>query len=185
MAKCFTKIVSLVVGLAMIVGTLSLPVASVQAETGETPMEQLLSSIRSQFVEEYGNAPVISNVVYPESVGMYKKFEVKFNLQADYVNPFDPEDINVLGHFTLPGGNTVTVPAFYYKEYTAKNGKTTTAFTSSLYAETGKEGWKLRFSGELQGEYKFYITATDSLGRTETTEEYTFSVTYSESKGYV
>src|SRR5690606_29242815 len=44
---------------------------------------------------------------------MYDKYEISFNLNETYDNPFDPEEVNVYATISTPGGGTEVVPGFY------------------------------------------------------------------------
>jgi hypothetical protein len=40
----------------------------------------------------------------PDSVGLYEKFEISLELKCDFVNPFDPDEIDIQAVFTSPAG---------------------------------------------------------------------------------
>lgn len=82
-----------------------------------------------------------------ESVGLYDKFEVKLKLRADYVNPFDSEEIAVDAIFTSPTGKQWKMPGFYSYD--------------SLSAQ-----WMVRFSPHELGDWKYEITIQDKDGET-------------------
>jgi len=58
-------------------------------------------------------APVINNIFQPDSVALYDKFEARLDMIAKFVNPFDPEDIDVMATFTLLTGKKWNIPGFY------------------------------------------------------------------------
>ena len=108
--------------------------------------------------------PVIRDISYPQQpVGAYEKFEITFQLDATYTNPFDPDDIRVDGHFIYPDGREATVPAFYFIPYESVNGKTLLNYQTNLYRQTGEPAWKIRFASGLEGEYRFHITALTGM----------------------
>lgn len=54
------------------------------------------------------------NVNYNTSTpAMYDKYELTFNLNKTYLNPFNPDEVNVYAVFTTPSSQTEVVPAFY------------------------------------------------------------------------
>src|SRR5690606_32930371 len=80
--------------------------------------------------------PVIQNIRQPaDTVGLYEKFEISLLLEADYVNPFDPVEIEVTATFTAPSGKTWAIPGFY--DY------------------SGGAFWKVRFSPDEQGQWTY------------------------------
>jgi hypothetical protein len=50
----------------------------------------------------------------PDSVGLFEKFEVSLELKCEFVNPFDPDDIDIQAVFTSPSGKKWNIPGFYY-----------------------------------------------------------------------
>ncbi|MBC7288766.1 MAG: DUF5060 domain-containing protein, partial [Armatimonadetes bacterium] len=57
--------------------------------------------------------------VHPSAseVPVGEKIELTFYLDRDYENPFDPEVVDVTGHFLSPSGRKIAVPGFYYQDY--------------------------------------------------------------------
>jgi hypothetical protein len=130
--------------------------------------------------------PVIRDISYPQQpVGAYEKFEITFQLDATYTNPFDPDDIRVDGHFIYPDGREATVPAFYFIPYESVNGKTLLNYQTNLYRQTGEPAWKIRFASGLEGEYRFHITARDAQGHETRSETAAFRIGPSSSKGFI
>lgn len=90
--------------------------------------------------------PVIQNIRQPaDTVGLYEKFEISLLLEADYVNPFDPVEIEVTATFTAPSGKTWAIPGFY--DY------------------SGGAFWKVRFSPDEQGQWTYTVRVTDKSGQ--------------------
>lgn len=146
----------------------------------------LVQKLRLKYASCSSPAPIIGNIEYPKQpVGAYQKVEIAFELDATYKNPFDPDDINVEGHFIYPNGREVIVPAFFYDRYEPVNDKTTNTYLSTYYTHAGDSGWKIRFSSGVTGDYKFYITARDAEGQINKSEWNRFTITASSSKGYV
>ncbi len=113
------------------------------------------------------------------NIEQYDKFELILQLDADFDNPYDPDDIRVDATFTSPSGADVIVPAFYYREFDYTLDETGQAL-GWLEAFT----WRVRFTPTELGEWQFNVTAqtaTDSV----TTETLTFIAVPSERKGFV
>ena len=93
-------------------------------------------------------APEIVSIRQNEdSIGLYDKFEVKLDLKADYVNPFDPEEIVIDAIFTSPSGKQWKMPGFY--EYDSWNSM-----------------WMVRFSPHELGAWQYVISIRDKGGET-------------------
>lgn len=80
----------------------------------------------------------------PDSVGLYEKFEVSFELKCDFVNPFDPADIDIRAEFTSPSGKKWKINGFY-------------DFSMSTL-------WKVRFSPDETGKWSYSVTVRDKNG---------------------
>jgi len=93
-------------------------------------------------------APVIQRVrAFPDSVGRYDKVELRFDVEARFNNPFDPDEIDLLATFTSPGGKQWTIPGFYHYTYTL---------------------WCVRFSPNEIGTWQYQIRVTDRTGSMST-----------------
>lgn len=99
------------------------------------------------------------------SVPTYEKFELTFPLDAQYENPFDPEIVDVEGHFVAPSGAEITVPGFCYQEY--ERGQTPEGY--ERLTPVGKPCWKVRFAAKEAGEYRYWVTITDARGKATST----------------
>ncbi len=82
----------------------------------------------------------------PDTLGLYEKFEVSFNINNgnEYINPFDPDEIDITAVFISPSGKQWKVPGFYYYSM------------GSL--------WKVRFSPDEAGVWNYKITVRDKGG---------------------
>lgn len=98
-------------------------------------------------------------------VGLYEKFEVTIDLQANYTNPFDSDQIDVSAEFTSPSGKTWHIWGFYNP-----------SSWSSL--------WMIRFAPTEIGTWQYVVTAVDGEGRAQSTPN-TFRVTESGEPGFV
>lgn len=101
-------------------------------------------------------------------VGLYEKFEVSFWMNADFENPFDPEDINVTATFTSPSGKTWEIPGFF-SSVDSRNWLMDFA-------------WFVRFSADETGEWSYVIIADDGNGKTSS-ETMKFTVSESDNPG--
>lgn len=89
-----------------------------------------------------------------DSVGLYDKFEIGFNLKAEFVNPFNPDEIDILAMFIAPSGKQWNIYGFYN-------------YSSGTL-------WKVRFAPNETGTWKYTIQVTDKNGKI-TTEPKSFT----------
>ena len=48
-----------------------------------------------------------------DTVAVYEKWELSMDVKAEYVNPFNPEDISITAHFISPSGIPWKINGFY------------------------------------------------------------------------
>jgi hypothetical protein len=115
----------------------------------------------------YATPPQIKVVsMNKEQVGLYEKFEAILQLQNTIVqNPYDPEEIDVRATFKSPTGKIWEIFGFY-DNYQNRNQ------------------WKVRFSPNEIGTWKFTLQATNVNG-TGTSKEYTFEAVASANHGWL
>ncbi len=114
-----------------------------------------------------------------KKVGCFELFELTIDLSATYNNPFDPEDIGLTCHFTLPGGKSISIPGFYYQDFTR-----TQVDDAERLKKNGPPKWKVRFAGRELGRYSYFITVRDRTG-TIKSDTMTFDVVGSDNPGFV
>jgi len=85
-------------------------------------------------------------------VPRYGKFEITFDLEGHWDNPFDPKQVRVDAEFTSPGGKVLVVPGFFCQQYrrSLRNGEDT-------YAPVGAPMWKVRFTPVEVGQYTYRV----------------------------
>jgi len=79
-----------------------------------------------------------------DSVGLYEKLEISLDLKCEFVNPFDPEDIDIRAIFTSPSGKKWKICGFYNYSF------------GTL--------WKIRFSPNETGKWTYQVTVRDRNG---------------------
>jgi hypothetical protein len=131
--------------------------------------------------------PVISGVsdnraTYTnQQIPKYEKFEITFqvqtqaqNLQFPYLAPsqagsylqkFVDQGITVDAIFTDPTGQEFKQPAFYYQKFDES-----LSGTNEWYYPTDEYSWKVRFSPNQAGTWKYRLQATDKSGTQTSTE---------------
>ena len=115
-------------------------------------------------------------------------FEVKLSSATNYFYPYDNSPpsgiipktgINVDAIFTSPDGTLYKQPGFYYQEFLdqVKSGK-------EWFYPTENYKWKVRFSPNKEGTWKYKLKAIDSSGTVESQEQ-TFNVISSANHGFI
>jgi len=97
-----------------------------------------------------------------DTVGLYEKLELSVNMEAEYVNPFDPEEVDVMATFISPSGVAWKVPGFY---------------SGSRWG-----GFSIRFSPVETGTWGYTISVRDKNGES-TSDKQTFAAVPSEHHG--
>jgi hypothetical protein len=77
-----------------------------------------------------------------DTVGRYDKFEISLHFNADYINPFDPDEIRLDAVFTSPSGKIWNIPGFYNYH----NWRST---------------WMIRFSPDEVGIWSYQVMVAD------------------------
>ncbi len=148
-----------------------------------------------------GSAPAVSNVTASGSVGRYQILTVDFNVSTTASNPHWPYDaappasipagagVTVDGLFSRDNwATTVTVPAFYYQDYTRQLITGTGAmYTDEAVVPVGSPHWRIRFAPAELGDWQFRIRVTDSSGTTTAVDDanWRFACVASDSSGFV
>lgn len=87
----------------------------------------------------------------PDSVGIFEKFEVSLEIKCEFVNPFDPDQIDINTEFTAPSGKKWKINGFY-------------DFSMSTL-------WKVRFSPDETGKWSYMVTVRDKNGTVTSTPQ--------------
>lgn len=128
-----------------------------------------------------GQGPAKFLEVRPEAdrVPVFGRFELKIALQAEFANPFDPDDVSLEAHFVTPQGNEQVVPGFFYWGCARRQVNGVERVTPS-----GEHHWRVRYSPATPGTYRYYLTLTD--GRTQArTKPASFRAVESPEPGFV
>jgi hypothetical protein len=92
-------------------------------------------------------------------VPCYEKLELTLDLSATYENPFDADEIDVHARFTSPVGKQIQVNGFLYQPFTRRLEN-----NAEQIEPAGEPVWKLRFTPDLAGDWKYQVSARDRSG---------------------
>lgn len=111
--------------------------------------------------------PQIRDVtILNSTVELFGKMEAVVDIEANYSNPFDYDQVWVSGHFTAPSGQSKTIDGFFMQDFTL-NG------SSGSLSIKGEGSFRLRFSPNETGTWTFRVFLKDQDGEMAS-EEYTF-----------
>ena len=107
-----------------------------------------------------------------ERIGQYQKFEIEFELDQDFDNPFDPDEVDIEAVFTGPDGEIRRISGFYTVDYQPKirivqyqkRGGEIIDVGLRDYHPLSDGSWKIRFTPVTEGEYSYYISVKSDKG---------------------
>ena len=114
-----------------------------------------------------------------EEASLYNPLEINVDLRGTYNNPFDPDEISLECHFSSPSGKQITVPGFFYQDFSRSREK-----GIENLIEVAKPGWKVRFTPLEEGTYTYYAEAHDKK-KTVKSAPREFTVKRSDSPGFL
>lgn len=95
----------------------------------------------------------------PEVGRLYQPVSFEVNIDPiSYINPFDPNDISLLGHFRSPSGRDVSVIGFWMQPFEERCQQP--CFVDDLQA-VGDPTWLIRFTPDETGPWKYTIQLVD------------------------
>jgi len=122
---------------------------------------------------------VLYDLTSHATCAQYECFEVSFKLNKTYLNPFDPDEIDISAEFTSPSAKKQKVYGFWYQDYSRKSkGRL------EDLRPVGEPMWKIRFAPMELGNYSYTITAKDRDGMTVSASG-EFSSTQGRSDGFL
>jgi len=128
------------------------------------------------------NRPLRLGAVTPVKthVPRYGLAEFDIELEGKFENAFDPDQVSVDGEFKAPDGKTISVPGFYYEDFTRelRDG-------NEVLSPKGTPGWRIRFAPAEVGNYTLVVMAKDSSGRQVRSRPVKFDCTHSDTPGFI
>jgi hypothetical protein len=126
----------------------------------------------------YAQAPVIHSVTASSSsIQRYEKLELTIQLDAAFTNPYDYDDILVLGIFTSPSGKKDTIEGFYMQEFNLNT-------SNGNISPSGFNGFRIRYAPAETGSYSYVVICRNTAG-VASTNTASFQCSSSGTKGFV
>jgi len=116
-------------------------------------------------------------------VGRYEKLELLIEVDRQYDNPFDPEEVDLVVELKTPDGGQMTLPAFYGQDYERRKlnqGRS----RADWYYPVGRATWKARFAPMQNGAYFATARLKDKTGTIQS-ESIRFDCVSSSGKGFL
>lgn len=109
----------------------------------------------------------------------YERVDMEFTVDGDFSNPFDARQVAVDLVIEHEAGETIRIPGFYYRDY-----KRFLTSSSEFLVPAGDPVWKARFAPPREGNYQYWLEATDRQG-TSRSAVMTFAATKGNNPGFV
>lgn len=130
-----------------------------------------------------------------DTAGQYEKYEISFNLDQEFRNPFDPKEIDIQAVFTGPSGAVHTAFAFCTQDfervvrevlYEKRKGEKR-VWKLRNYEPLSERYWQVRFAPPETGEYRCHLNIKTRRGeyRYPAEGEITFHCVPSGNRGYL
>jgi len=151
------------------------------------PAERIAAAqrVRMQYARNDAQLKIANVRPSADSVELFHRFELSFDIEGRFENPFDPDQIRVDAQITRPDGSVITVPAFFMAEYESADGKTRLQGDVDYKPSTG-QGWRLRYAPTQAGEHQVVLIAEQADGSQKATAPAVrFTAAVSDHAGYV
>jgi len=127
------------------------------------------------------NAPTKINAIKINRFRLecYDLLELSVKLSAVYDNPYDPDEIEVLGRFTTPSQGEIVIPGFFYQGYERKFEK-----GKEILNMQGNPIWKIRFTPTEPGVYRYSIEVREK-GKSIISKKKRFKAVPSDNPGFI
>ncbi|MBM4033004.1 MAG: DUF5060 domain-containing protein [Planctomycetes bacterium] len=112
-------------------------------------------------------------------VGTFEAFELTLRLDAEFANPFDPDEIDVWADVADPTGRVRRVHGFIHQDYarTLKDGK-------EQLAPRGERVWRVRYAPMAPGEHRYQASVRTRGGEAKA-DPGAFAAVPSKSPGFI
>lgn len=139
----------------------------------EDPVKFL--NVRTQPATVWGE-----NGVLPR-VGLFDSFMVRFDLNREIRNPFDPSEADLVVEVVTPSSKTIKTHAFWYQDYEIQP-----RFAAEKLIPVGRPEWRVRFAPRETGTYRLRLSVALNGGAQRIQgPEVRFEAIPSDRKGFV
>ena len=139
-----------------------------------------LQPIEGRLQQDQPDLKIVRLAENSNKVGRYQKFELNFDLNRTFKNPFDPDEIDVQCVFVGPSGAPMNMFGYFTHNFIRRRK----ADETEEVFPVGKSYWQVRFAPLEVGEYSYQLTAKAGEDIYETTTG-TFVSVASDAKGFI
>jgi hypothetical protein len=129
----------------------------------------------------HNEEPKITDIAANKNrVPLYEKFELTFQAQGSWDNPFDPDQVAIDCIVYAPNGDVYSIPAFYFQDYhrvQLSNGE--------RHEPYGEPCWKVRLTPTMPGTYRYKLQMQNGNQMIETQEGSFIATPNSNKRGFV
>lgn len=135
------------------------------------------SSIAESYIFVVATGEKLSKLeIVTNSPETSKKVEAIFQVNEQYTNVYNPDEITVDAEITLPDNSKITLPCFYFEKSSYNK--------SDWVVDSVLQCWMLRFSSHLSGIHKIALKLNDKDGE-NVTDEHEVNIAQGSKKGIV
>ncbi|MBI3828525.1 MAG: DUF5060 domain-containing protein [Planctomycetes bacterium] len=116
----------------------------------------------------------------PPAVGLYQSFLVRFELNRQIYNPFDPDLADIRAAVLTPLGKKLEVMAYWYQDFERAD-----RYNGDQLTPVGRPEWRVRFTPRETGEYKLRLSVNLKGEQIVTSPEIPFVAIPSPERGFV
>ena len=124
-------------------------------------------------------APLLEPGAAPRHVEQWGRFEASVRVSPAPANPFDPAEIDLRAVFEAPDGRRLEAIGFWYQGFARA-----LASGREVLAPVGEPGFRVRFTPDQPGAWRWHWTVATPAGRAESATE-RFSVGASRRPGFL
>ncbi len=128
--------------------------------------------------EKWGKLRIVGLKAPRKKVPQYSKFELDFQLNRVFNNPYDPREIDVAITLLDPNGRPLRHPGYYHEPWRLEM-----IGGSEIPVRASRPGWRARFTPWVPGKYEWRLTA--KAGAEKVTAAGAFVCTPTAGKGFV
>ncbi|HRZ77843.1 MAG TPA: DUF5060 domain-containing protein, partial [Bacteroidales bacterium] len=99
---------------------------------------------------------VLQYTLSEDSLARYAMLEITVDLQATFVNPYDPAQVRLQGIFYNPVGDSLVMPGFLMQPFHLP--------APDQLVPDGPPVWRVRFSPDMPGTWQFRARLRDTTG---------------------
>ncbi|MFA6400077.1 MAG: PKD domain-containing protein [Salinivirgaceae bacterium] len=105
-----------------------------------------------------------------------KKIEGIFQINANYTNVYNPDEVKADAEITCPDGKKIIIPCFYYMKARLEN--------TAWIADSSFQAWMFRFNTQQVGTHSVIVKVTDESG-TVSSDIAEIEVAQGNNKGFI